>query len=128
AVGLKPIILFEEPDGRFPNHHPDPTVEEYMQSLIKKVREVGARVGFGFDGDADRIGIVDENGTMILGDEFMTIVSRDLLSEKKGLKIIGDVKCSDRMYNDIAQYGGQPIMWKTGHSLIKQKIKEEKAP
>ncbi len=128
VVGLKPTIIFEEPDGRFPNHHPDPTVEENNQALIKKVREVGALVGIGFDGDADRIGIVDEAGKMILGDEFMTIVSRDLLAQKKNLKIIGDVKCSDRMYDDIKKHGGEPIMWKTGHSLIKQKIKDEGAP
>ncbi len=128
GAGLKPTILFEEPDGRFPNHHPDPTVEENMSALIKKVRETGAKVGIGFDGDADRIGIIDDTGKMVLGDEFMAIVSRDLLSREKGLKIIGDVKCSDRLYADIAKHGGQPIMWKTGHSLIKQKIKDEKSP
>lgn len=128
AVGMTPTILFEQPDGRFPNHHPDPTVEENNRALISKVKETGAIVGIGFDGDADRIGIVDNTGKMILGDEFMAIVSRDLLAEKPGLKIIGDVKCSDRLYNDIAKNGGIPIMWKTGHSLIKQKIKDEHSP
>lgn len=128
ACGLKPIILFEEPDGRFPNHHPDPTVEENLHDLKAAVKKHGAKLGIGFDGDADRIGVVDENGNILYGDEFMTIVARDLLSSQKGAKIIGDVKCSDRMYNDVAKHGGIPVMWKTGHSLIKQKIKDEKAP
>lgn len=128
TVGLSPTILFEQPDGSFPNHHPDPTVEENMHALQEKVRETGAVVGIGFDGDADRIGLVDDRGKMILGDELMTVVARHLLKKEKGLKIIGDVKCSDRMFKDIEAKGGQPIMWKTGHSLVKQKIKEEKAP
>lgn len=128
AVGLEPIILFEEPDGRFPNHHPDPTVEKNLVDLAKKVREVGAVCGIGFDGDADRIGVVDHTGKMLYGDELMVVISRGILLEQKGAKIIGDVKCSDRMYHDIAKHGGQPIMWKTGHSLVKEKIKVEKAP
>jgi phosphomannomutase len=128
ACGLKPVILFEEPDGEFPNHHPDPTVEENLQDLIAKVKETKSALGIGFDGDADRIGVVDSAGKILYGDEFMTIVARDLLAKEKGLKIIGDVKCSDRMYDDVAKRGGVPIMWKTGHSLIKQKIKDEKAP
>ena len=128
TVGLKPTILFEQPDGKFPNHHPDPTVEKNLVDLKAAVAEKKAVVGIGFDGDADRIGIVDENGRMILGDEFITLMSRFILKERKGAKIIGDVKCSDRMYADIAKHGGQPIMWKTGHSLIKEKIKSEKAP
>lgn len=128
AVGLSPEILFEEPDGRFPNHHPDPTVEENVDALKTKVKECGARIGIGFDGDADRIGVVDEKGRFILGDEIMMIVARDILASHPGSKIIGDVKCSDRLYQDIRNQGGVPIMWKTGHSLIKNKIKEEKAP
>ena len=88
----------------------------------------GASVGIGFDGDADRIGLVDENGRMIYGDELMILISRNILSYKKGAKIVGDVKCSDRLYSDILAHGGIPIMWKTGHSLIKDKIKIEKAP
>ena len=128
SVGLKPTILCEEPDGRFPIHHPDPTVEKNMEMLKAAVVSEKAQIGIGFDGDADRIGIVDENGRMIYGDELMIIISRSILKNKKGSKIIGDVKCSDRLYSDIEKHGGIPIMWKTGHSLIKDKIKKEKAP
>ena len=128
TVGLQPEILFEEPDGNFPNHHPDPTVEENLVDLRNKVLETGAVVGIGFDGDADRIGIVDHTGKMIYGDELMTLFARSVLETKKGEKIVGDVKCSDRMYTDIAEHGGVPVLWKTGHSLVKEKIKTEKAP
>jgi phosphomannomutase len=128
GVGLKPIILFEEPDGRFPNHHPDPTVETNLDALKKAVIENGADIGIGFDGDADRIGVVDEKGHFVQGDEMMVIMSRGVLKENPGAPIIGDVKCSDRLYDDIRKRGGRPIMWKTGHSLVKTKIKEEKAP
>ncbi|MCX7978291.1 MAG: phosphomannomutase/phosphoglucomutase [Bdellovibrionaceae bacterium] len=128
AVGLSPVILFEEPDGRFPNHHPDPTVESNLAHLKKKVVECGAVCGIGFDGDADRIGVVDHSGRMIYGDELMVIIARDILRTNPGAKIIGDVKCSDRLYDDIRKNGGTPIMWKTGHSLVKEKIKSEKAP
>ncbi|WP_413576414.1 phosphomannomutase/phosphoglucomutase [Bdellovibrio sp. HCB290] len=128
ACGLKPTIMFEEPDGTFPNHHPDPTVEENLVDLAAQVKKEGAVCGIGFDGDADRIGVVDHTGRMVYGDELMTIISRAILETNKGAKIVGDVKCSDRLYHDIAKHGGQPIMWKTGHSLIKEKIKVEKAP
>lgn len=128
TVGLNPTILFETPDGTFPNHHPDPTVEENLEDLKKQVLKEGAVCGIGFDGDADRIGVVDHTGKMIFGDELMVIIARDVLKSNIGSKIIGDVKCSDRMYNDIKQMGGIPIMWKTGHSLVKEKIKTEKAP
>lgn len=128
AVGLKPTILFEKPDGKFPNHHPDPTVEENLVDLKAQVLKENAVCGIGFDGDADRIGVVDHTGRMIYGDELMVIISRSILATQKGAKIIGDVKCSDRLYQDVAKHGGQPIMWKTGHSLVKEKIKTEKAP
>ena len=128
TVGLQPEILFEKPDGNFPNHHPDPTVEENLVDLRNKVLETGAIVGIGFDGDADRIGIVDHTGKMIYGDELMTLFTRSVLETQPGGKIVGDVKCSDRMYTDIAQHGGVPVLWKTGHSLVKEKIKTEKAP
>lgn len=128
GVGLKPKILFEEPDGRFPNHHPDPTVEKNLGVLKDEVRKLKARVGIGFDGDADRIGLVDDQGKFILGDEMMSVIAEDILKTNKGAKIIGDVKCSDRMYDFIRNHGGKPIMWKTGHSLIKEKVKVEKAP
>lgn len=128
VANLHPEILFEKPDGTFPNHHPDPTVEENLQDLAKKVKETGAVCGIGFDGDADRIGVVDHTGKMIYGDELMTIFARSVLQTQKGAKIVGDVKCSDRMYADITKHGGVPILWKTGHSLVKEKIKIEKAP
>lgn len=128
TVGLDPEILFETPDGQFPNHHPDPTVEENLVHLKEAVLKSKALVGIGFDGDADRIGIVDHTGKMIYGDELMTIFARAILAEKKNEKIVGDVKCSDRMYHDIEKNGGVPVMWKTGHSLIKEKVKNEKAP
>lgn len=128
SVGLDPVVLFEEPDGEFPNHHPDPTVEENLQDLIREVKSRGAHIGIGFDGDSDRIGVVDEGGRIIFGDELMAIISRDILSRKAGQTIVGDVKCSDRMYNYIRKYDGNAIMWKTGHSLIKEKIKKEGAP
>lgn len=128
AAGIDADILFEEPDGTFPNHHPDPTVEENTEDMKKRVAETGAKIGIGFDGDADRIGVVDEKGRFILGDEIMMIAARDILKSHPGEKIIGDVKCSDRMYLDIEKHGGEAIMWKTGHSLIKNKIKAEKSP
>lgn len=128
AVGLKPTILFEEPDGRFPNHHPDPTVEKNLKDLSLKVKETQSLVGIGFDGDADRIGVVDENGKMVPGDELLALYARFVLDQSPGRKIIGDVKCSDRLYDYIRKYGGEPIMWKTGHSLIKEKIKSENSP
>lgn len=128
AVGLNPKILFEEPDGRFPNHHPDPTVEENLEALKTSVLENNALCGIGFDGDADRIGVVDHKGKMIYGDELMVVFARSILAANPGQKIVGDVKCSDRLYRDIKDRGGIPIMWKTGHSLVKEKIKIEKAP
>ena len=128
SLGLQPIILFEEPDGNFPNHHPDPTIEKNLTALAAKVRETGAAVGIGFDGDADRIGVVDHTGRMILGDELIIIFGRNIAKKIPGSKIIGDVKCSDRLYSDLAKFGAKPIMWKSGHSLIKGKIKKEGAP
>ena len=128
SCGQTPEILFEEPDGTFPNHHPDPTVEENLVDLKNKVLSSGAKLGIGFDGDADRIGVVDHEGNMILGDELLIIYSRDILAKEPNQKIIGDVKCSDRLYSDVKNASGIPIMWKTGHSLVKEKIKSEKAP
>lgn len=127
-LGLNPHILYEKPDGTFPNHHPDPTVEKNLVDLKNEVIKTESLVGIGFDGDADRIGVVDHQGHTILGDELLIIFSRDILSNQKDQKIVGDVKCSDRLYEDIEKQGGVPIMWKTGHSLIKEKIKQEQAP
>ena len=127
-LGLKPVILYEQPDGSFPNHHPDPTIEKYMEVLKQKVIDEKADLGIGFDGDADRIGIIDNQGRFLLGDDIMSVFARSVLAKHPGASIVGDVKCSDRYYQDIAAHGGKPIMWKTGHSLIKEKVKAEKAP
>ena len=126
-LGLDTIELYTEMDGRFPHHHPDPTVEENMRDLIAAVKNNHATIGIAYDGDADRIGAVDENGKIVWGDELMVAFSRAILCEHPGAAIIGEVKCSKRMYDDIARHGGRPIMWKTGHSLIKSKLKEEHA-
>ena len=128
TLGLDSTLLFEEPDGRFPNHHPDPTVAENLEDLVRKVKDTGAIAGIGFDGDADRIGLVDHRGEIIPGDEMIALLSRSILKKGTGQKIIADVKCSDRLFSDIAKHGGQPVMWKSGHSLVKEKIKSEKSP
>ncbi len=127
ALGIEVVPLFVEMDGRFPNHHPDPTVEENLEQLKKKVLEVKADVGIAYDGDADRVGAVDERGGVLWGDQLMILFSRALLEENPGAAIVGEVKCSMNLYDDIAKKGGRPIMWKAGHSLIKAKMKEEGA-
>jgi phosphomannomutase/phosphoglucomutase len=119
--------LYCDMDGRFPHHHPDPTLPDAMQDLIRTVRETGADVGFGYDGDADRIGVVDNEGRLIWGDQLLIVFARDLLPSHPGATVISEVKASKVLYDEIARLGGKPIMWKTGHSLIKKKIKEEKA-
>jgi phosphomannomutase/phosphoglucomutase len=119
--------LFFEMDGKFPNHHPDPTVPANLFQLIEKVRETGADLGIAFDGDADRIGAVDEHGNVIYGDMLMLIYAREILERKPGATFIGEVKCSQVMYDEIARLGGNAIMYKTGHSLIKAKMKKEHA-
>ncbi|MFO0674967.1 MAG: phosphomannomutase/phosphoglucomutase [Polyangiaceae bacterium] len=126
-LGLSPDPLFCDMDGRFPNHHPDPTVPKNLEALVARVRETGARVGLAFDGDADRLGAVDANGEIIWGDKLMILFSRAILESNPGAAIIGEVKCSQTMYDDIAKHGGRPVLWKTGHSLIKTKMKEEHA-
>ncbi len=126
-LGCEVIELFSEPDGRFPNHHPDPTVSANLKDLIKETKRSGAQVGIGFDGDADRIGAVDPSGRMIFGDELLALFARQVLKENPGATVISDVKASHRLFADIAKHGGRPILWKTGHSLIKAKMKEERA-
>jgi phosphomannomutase/phosphoglucomutase len=126
-MGLEVDELFCDPDGRFPNHHPDPTIPENLKHLTARVSEISADLGIGFDGDADRIGVVDRQGNLIWGDQLMIIFSRDLLESNPGAAIIGEVKCSQVLYDDIEKHGGRPIMWKAGHSLIKGKMKEENA-
>ena len=123
-LGIEMIELFTEPDSAFPNHHPDPTVEENLQDLIAAVRENQADVGIAFDGDGDRIGVVDETGRIIWGDELMVLFSRSVLAEHPGASVIAEVKCSQNLFDDIEKHGGVPIMWKAGHSLIKAKMKE----
>ena len=119
--------LFFDMDGSFPNHHPDPTVEKNLEHLKKAVGATGADLGIAFDGDADRIGAIDEKGHVVWGDYLMLIYAREILSRKPGSTFIGEVKCSQVMYDQIAALGGRPIMYKTGHSLIKAKMKEEHA-
>ena len=119
--------LFFEMDGHFPNHHPDPTVPANLADLQNKVREQNADLGIAFDGDSDRIGAVDEQGNVIYGDMLMLIYGREILSRKPGATFIGEVKCSQIMYDELKRLGGHPIMYKTGHSLIKAKMKQEHA-
>ncbi len=123
-LGCNVIELFCDLDGNFPNHHPDPTIPKNLEALIKKVKEAKADFGAAYDGDADRIGVVDEKGEIIWGDKLMIIFSRDILKNKPGATFISEVKSSQTMYDDITKNGGKAIMWKTGHSLIKAKMKE----
>jgi phosphomannomutase/phosphoglucomutase len=123
-MGQEVVELFCDMDGHFPNHFPDPTVEKNLEALRKTVLEQKAHVGIGYDGDADRIGIIDEKGNIIWGDYLMIIFARDILREHKGATFVSEVKCSKNLFDDIEKHGGKPIMWKAGHSLIKQKMKE----
>ena len=127
ALGINLVELYTEPDSTFPNHHPDPTVEENLDDLIAAVKENNADIGLAFDGDADRIGVVDETGRIIWGDELMILLSREVLQNNPGATIIGEVKCSQTLFDDIEKHGGHPLMWKAGHSLIKAKMKETSA-
>ena len=126
-LGAVVIRLFCEPDGNFPNHHPDPVVPENLQALREKVRTESADLGVAYDGDSDRLGVVDSDGEIVWGDRLMILFARDILERSPGAAIIGEVKCSQVMYDDITRNKGKAIMWKTGHSLIKKKMKEEKA-
>jgi phosphomannomutase len=121
-------VLFGEIDGRFPNHHPDPTVPKNLEPLIAEVLKRGADVGIAFDGDADRIGVVDGTGAILFGDQLMVVLARDVLHERPGATIIADVKASQVLFDEIARAGGKPLMWKTGHSLIKAKMAEIGCP
>lgn len=124
SLGFEVTGLYLEPDGTFPNHHPDPTVEGNLVALQAKVRELGADVGIAYDGDADRVGLIDERGQILWGDQLMILLSRAVLKEVPGATILGEVKCSMTLFEDIARRGGKPLMWKAGHSLIKAKMKE----
>jgi len=123
-LGCETIELFIEPDSRFPNHHPDPTVTENLQDAIKTVLEQKADLAICFDGDGDRIGVVDERGNIIWGDELMIIFARSILEKSPEAAFIAEVKCSERLFSDIERRGGSAVMWKAGHSLIKAKMRE----
>jgi phosphomannomutase/phosphoglucomutase len=128
-LGIDAHGLFCESDGTFPNHHPDPTVPENLEDLIAEVRKRKADIGIAFDGDGDRIGVVDQDGTIVWGDRILILYARDVLARTgKGQSIIFDVKCSQALSDAIEKAGGKAVMWKTGHSLIKDKMKETHAP
>src|SRR3954467_8249490 len=127
ALGHRVTELFCNLDGNFPNHHPDPTVEENLRDLQQKVAASKADLGIAWDGDADRLGAIDDTGKILWGDQLMILFSRDVLAENPGAAIVSEVKCSQTLYDDIAKHGGRAIMWKAGHSLIKSKMKEEHA-
>lgn len=127
AMGFEVVPLFCEMDATFPNHHPDPTVVENLEDLIAAVKREKAEVGIAYDGDSDRIGVIDDQGSILWGDQLMILFSRYVLRDSPGAAIVGEVKCSYTLYDDIARHGGKPVMWKAGHSLIKAKMKEEHA-
>jgi phosphomannomutase/phosphoglucomutase len=127
-IGAEVVELYCDADGRFPNHHPDPTLPEALGDLIDKVQETGAACGVAWDGDADRIGVVDAQGHIVWGDQLMMLFSREVLAKRPGAPIIFDVKCSQGLVEEIERLGGEPVMYKTGHSLIKSKLKETHAP
>ena len=121
-------VLFADVDGNFPNHHPDPTIEKNLETLITRVKKRNADLGIAFDGDGDRIGVIDNLGKILWGDQLLAILAEDVLLEQPGSTIIGDVKASQGLFDRITALGGKPLMWKTGHSLIKNKMKEVNAP
>jgi phosphomannomutase/phosphoglucomutase len=124
ALGQDPVALFDEPDGTFPNHHPDPTIPENVMELRQRVLDEGLEFGVAYDGDADRIGVVDGRGEILWGDRLLVLYARDLLERSPGEQVIHDVKCSQTLTDAVRAAGGEPVVWKTGHSLIKQKMKE----
>ena len=123
-LGANPLELFMEPDGTFPNHHPDPTVPENLVALKAAVLANKLELGIAFDGDSDRIGVIDDRGEILWGDRLLALFARGVLREHPGATIIFEVKCSESLIEDIAKHGGKPLMWKAGHSLIKQKMRE----
>ena len=128
AIGCEVDAIFAEPDGRFPNHLPDPTVPAFMQSLQERVLATKADLGIGFDGDADRVGAVDEKGRLLFGDQVLALYAADVLARRPGSPILFEVKCSQGLVEWIEARGGVPVMWKAGHSLIKAKMRETGAP
>ena len=126
-LGCDVIPLYCEMDGNFPNHHPDPTLPEALEDLIREVKGTNADLGIAYDGDSDRIGVIDDTGGIIWGDKLMILLARDVLPKNPGAAVISEVKASQLLYDEVEKLGGRPIMWKTGHSLIKKKIKQENA-
>jgi len=124
ALGCPATELYCTPDGHFPNHHPDPTVPENLKELINTVRSEKAEMGLAFDGDSDRLGVVDEQGNILWGDQILMVFARDVLKRRPKSTVIFEVKCSKTLEDDVRARGGNPIMWKAGHSLIKGKMKE----
>lgn len=122
------VVLFGDIDGRFPNHHPDPTVEKNLVDLKKAVAEHKADLGIGFDGDGDRIGAIDQHGNVVWGDQLLAIYSSEILKTHPGAIIVADVKCSQTLYDEVERLGGKPLMWKTGHSILKAKMAEVGSP
>jgi phosphomannomutase/phosphoglucomutase len=128
AIGCEVIELYSEPDARFPHHHPDPTVLENLRDVIAAVERHQADVGFAYDGDADRIGVVDERGDVLWGDRLLALLAGPVLAERPGAPVIAEAKCSQVLYDEITRRGGRAVMWKTGHSLIKARMKELSSP
>jgi len=126
-LGCEVEELYCDVDGRFPNHFPDPTIPANLKDLIHQVKKTGADVGVSYDGDGDRIGAVDDEGNIIWGDQLMILFAREILKHQRGATFIAEVKCSQNLFDDIEAHGGRAIMWRTGHSLIKEKMKEEHA-
>ena len=127
-IDAEHILLYSDIDGTFPNHHPDPTVPKNLEALKKVVIEQQCDIGIAFDGDGDRIGVMDDKGQILWGDQLMVFYAREILRNRRGATIIADVKASDVLFKEISKAGGKPLMWKTGHSLVKAKMKETKAP
>ena len=127
ALGVRPLELFMDPDGAFPNHHPDPTVPENLAALKAAVLTNEFELGIAFDGDSDRIGVIDDRGEILWGDRLLALFARSVLRDHPGATVIFEVKCSESLIEDIAKHGGKPLMWKAGHSLIKQKMRETNA-
>ncbi len=128
AIGADVVELFTEPDGTYPNHHPDPTVPDNLKTLIATVQKTGAEAGVGFDGDGDRIGVVDATGRIVWGDELLILYAEPILARRKGQAIVFDVKCSSRLAEAVRRMGGRPVMSATGHSLIRARLVAEEAP
>ncbi len=127
-IASEHILLYADIDGTFPNHHPDPTVPKNLEDLKKVVIEQQCDIGIAFDGDGDRIGVMDNKGEILWGDQLMVFYAREILQNRRGATIIADVKASDVLFKEISKAGGKPLMWKTGHSLVKAKMKETKSP